>query len=176
MEPRRGLGWGGIDAVYLAMYALLAVLLSLAGVWLWRGLRSRYRVEEVPADPVPVPLPDLADDSVTADELSEDRWTSLAQELLARGETRLGLRALYLASLSLLAERGLLTIVRSKSNREYERELRRRAHAVPGVTAAFADNVTIFESVWYGMHHVREEMVHAFTVNHERIVAATGKR
>jgi hypothetical protein len=56
-------------------------------------------------------------------------WTRLGREFRQRGELRLALRAFYLASLSHLAAKGLVTVARFKSNRDYERELRRRGHA-----------------------------------------------
>ena len=116
-----------------------------------------------------MPAPDLADENVGADELPEDGWLKLARELLENGEFRLALRAFYLASLVRLAASNLITIARFKSNRDYEHELQRRAHALPEVLSTFAQNVSIFDRVWYGLHDVNHELVTLFAANVERL-------
>jgi hypothetical protein len=118
------------------------------------------------------PVPDINDDNVGADELPGDSWTKLARELLARGELRLALRAFYLASLAHLAARNLISIARFKSNRDYERELRRRGHSFPGLLSVFGDNLESFERTWYGRHEVNRDLVDRFAVNVERMKAA----
>ena len=47
-----------------------------------------------------IPVPDLTDEKVKADDLSTNRWLSLAGELADKGELRLAMRALYLATLA----------------------------------------------------------------------------
>ena len=79
------------------------------------------------------------------------------------------MRAFYLASLAHLAERNLISIARFKSNHDYERELRRRAHSFPDLLATFGDNLTLFERIWYGLHDVNGETVNHFAANVERI-------
>ena len=118
------------------------------------------------------PVPDLADENVRADQLPEDGWTKLARELLERGEFRLAMRAFYLASLAHLAERDLISIARFKSNREYERELHRRAHSFPELLAVFSDNISVFERIWYGTHEASGELVHQFAASVEKMKAA----
>ena len=93
----------------------------------------------------------------------------MARDLLNRGELRLALRAFYLATLAHLAERNLITLARFKSNRDYERELARRGHALAEVPVIFAQNVTTFERVWYGLHEVTPEMLQQFSGNVERM-------
>jgi hypothetical protein len=88
---------------------------------------------------------------------------------LERGELRLAMRAFYLASLAHLSERNLLTLARFKSNRDYERELLRRSHALPEVARLFSENVSVFDGIWYGLHEVTDESVAAFRANVERI-------
>jgi hypothetical protein len=97
-------------------------------------------------------VPDLRDENVGADLLPEDGWLALAAELSAKGELRLALRALYLASLAHLARRELIRLARFKSNRDYERELRRRARPLPALVETFGECVGRFERVWYGSH------------------------
>jgi hypothetical protein len=77
----------------------------------------------------------------------------------------LALRAFYLASLALLAERSLLTLAKFKSNRDYELELRRRAHALPQLVSRFADNVAVFDRIWYGGHDVNTPLLTQFVRN-----------
>lgn len=164
---RHDRGW----MVYTAMYALTAALLSLCGVMLWRRLR-KGKGGDLPSSALPVgPEPDVRDDAVTAEELSMERWRRLADELFAAGETRLALRALYFACIVRLAEAGLLIMDRSKSDRDYERELRRRAHAIPSLVEAFSGNVVMFQRSWYGMHGTSREMVEIFQENYRRIEA-----
>ena len=81
------------------------------------------------------------------------------------------MRAFYLASLAHLAERELITIARSKSNHEYERELRRRAHTLSELATVFEQSVIVFDRVWYGMHDVNAELVKDFSAKMERIKA-----
>jgi hypothetical protein len=82
---------------------------------------------------------------------------------------RLALRAFYLASLARLAAGDLITIAKFKSNRDYERELQRRAHAFPEVLSTFAQNVSVFDRVWYGLHEVNPDLVADFAGNVQKI-------
>jgi hypothetical protein len=160
-------------AFSLLLYGLLAAVISALGVFLYRIARGRRRPNiAVAASPIQ-PAPDVADENVSADQLPEDGWTRLARELMERGECRLALRAYYLASLAHLAHRKLIRIARSKSNRDYENELRRRGHTVPELIPMFGENVTTLERIWYGMHDVDGVIVREFAANVDRIRAAT---
>ena len=117
-------------------------------------------------------VPDIADENVIASQLPEDDWLRLARELMGRGELRLALRALYLAGLAHLAQREMIRVAKFKSNRDYEQELRRRARALPELQAAFAENVGIFDRVWYGLHEVTQEALQRFQINLEKIKAS----
>ena len=75
----------------------------------------------------------------------------------------------YLASLAHLGQRNLIGIAKSKSNREYEQELRRRTRAIPQIQNAFAQNVAIFDRVWYGLHEVTQETLQEFENNFQQI-------
>jgi hypothetical protein len=90
---------------------------------------------------------------------------------MEKGELRLALRALYLSSLADLADRQLITIARFKSNRDYERELARRSHALPEVSEIFARNVGVFDRAWYGLHPVTLEAMEEFSGNVNRLKA-----
>lgn len=164
-------GDGSVWKTPVVMYGLCVILLCVCGVVLWcRVLERRKRVVSSPAAEIPS-RPDPRDEAVTPDELSGERWRLLAEDLLAAGELRFALRALYFASIAHLAETGLLTMDRAKSDRDYERELVRRAHSHPVLLEAFSGNVSLFQRVWYGMHAVDGAMLDAFVSNCARISA-----
>jgi hypothetical protein len=117
------------------------------------------------------PLPDLRDETTSAEQLPEDGWLAMARDFFDGGELRLALRALYLAGLAHLGSRELIHLARHKSNRDYDRELRRRARAQDELLTAFAHNLDVFESAWYGDHPVTPETLGAFSQNLERIRA-----
>ena len=151
----------------LLLYVLLGAVVIALIVYLIR-LRMKKSAAPVMLESLPIAL-DITDESVRADQLPEDRWTALGQELMAKGEWRLAMRAYYLASLADLAQRHLIGIASFKSNREYENELRRRAHSLPQLLPAFGRNVAIFERVWYGTHSVNDELLQEFSANMQLI-------
>jgi hypothetical protein len=165
-------GYGWIMSVELLLYGLVAIVLAALAIFLYRLWRDRGKSSAAVAAQAIFSAPDVADENVGANQLPEDGWTKLARELLERGELRLAMRAFYLASLSHLAARNLINIARFKSNRDYERELRRRAHALPNLLSVFGDNISVFERIWYGMHEVNRELVNQFSANIEKIKAA----
>ena len=164
-----GFDWYRLSQILL--YVLVTVVLSAAGILLFRMWRNRRRNPEILQTEAIQPVPDLTDENVGADQLPEDGWTKLARELLARGEFRLALRAFYLASLAHLAERNLISLARFKSNHDYELELGRRAHSFPSLLQVFGENVGAFDRVWYGRHEASGELVTQFAANVERIKA-----
>ena len=159
----------------MLLFGLLAIVISAVALLLIRFWRKRHQNDKAITTQAIQPAPDLADENVAADQLPEDGWTTLARELLARGEFRLALRAFYLASLAHLAERNLVSLARFKSNRDYLRELERRAHAFPTLQNLFGENVSAFDRVWYGRHEVTGELVTQFAANVERIKAGGGE-
>jgi hypothetical protein len=138
----------------LVLYGLLAVILSAAAVLLYRAWKRRGAgPATVTASPAPV-TPDLNDEATTAEDLPEDSWRALAQQLLEQGELRLALRAAFLSSLAVLAGKRLISIARFKSNSDYRRELDRHAHSAPELITLFGESASLFESGWYGEHPV----------------------
>ncbi len=89
--------------------------------------------------------------------------------MLSKGELRLALRAMYLATLAHLANREIVTIARFKSNHDYETEVNRRARGSPELLAAFSANVSSFDRSWYGLYDVTAEALTQFQSNFERI-------
>jgi hypothetical protein len=164
-------GYGWIESLQVLLYGLVAVVVAALAILFYRVWRERWRPPVIASEPLQ-PVPDIRDENVGADQLPEDGWTRLARELLERGELRLALRALYFASLSHLSARNLISIARFKSNRDYERELHRRAHSFPELLLTFGDNLASFERIWYGLHEVNRELVDRFAANVERIKSA----
>ncbi len=154
---------------------VLLVLLSVALVLVlfvlfyraWARRRSGVVLETDPADARPTP--DLEDETTSADQLPEEGWLELARELQARGEHRLAIRALFLATLARLAHLGFIHIARFKTNRDYSRELERRAHVVPDILRTFQDSARVYDAVWYGTHAARAENVDRLIENRERL-------
>jgi hypothetical protein len=155
---------GGVSGETLQMGALAGgalLVLGLAAYLLRRWYLGRTLDADVEAETV-APAPDVEDENVTADALPEDQWTALAVDLLAKGERRLAIRALFLAALARLGEAGFIRLAKFKSNRDYLRELDRRAHAIPEEAARFNSMVGSFERVWYGEHPVPDELIETF--------------
>jgi len=164
-----GSGYGWIMSLQMLLYGLLAVVVVAVVILLIRLWRGRPPARAVVASEAIQPVPDITDENVHAGQLPEDGWMQLARELLERGEFRLAMRAFYLSSLAQLAARNLISLARFKSNRDYERELRRRAHAFPGLLPVFGDNLQRFEGIWYGLHEVNRDLVNEFAANVERM-------
>jgi hypothetical protein len=150
------------------MILLIAVVAALI-IFLVRVFLKRQPASVIVNSEAIASAPDLSDENVGAEQLPEDGWIKMGRELLARGELRLAMRAFYFASLAHLASRNLITIAKFKSNRDYERELRRRGHSLPDLLSVFGETVLTFDRTWYGMHDVSAEMVHQFASNVERI-------
>ncbi len=158
--------WSGATQVLL--YILVAIASCLLAIFIWRSLRSRKTPSYITGENARQ-VSDLSSDDVTADDLPADEWLMLARQLTEKGDLRLALRALYLGSLAHLALRGVVTVARYKSNRDYERELKRKAAHSPDLISAFSKNVATFENTWYGMHDISRELFSAFSENHRRI-------
>ncbi|NNL74907.1 MAG: hypothetical protein HKO68_01075 [Desulfobacterales bacterium] len=157
-----------VRVVLILLLLLLLVVLTLVFIRIWRRFRSRS-YEKIST--VAVPAPDLNDEGIKADDLPANRWLALSKELTAKGELRLAMRALYLATLAHLAQHEMITIETYKSNREYEKELKRRAHGRKELLLIFENNLTIFERVWYGMYRIAQSDFEQYAANQKRILA-----
>lgn len=121
----------------LGILALLIVLaLTLRG--LWSDFVSQAELD-----------PEMAADGQP---LTADAAFKRAQDLSGAGDYRTAVRYLYLSSLLLLEERGLLRYDRSKTNREY---LRSVANS-PGLAATLREVIDVFDRVWYGYQPLDE--------------------
>ena len=162
-------GYRWIMLLEVLLYALLAAVVIGLALLLRHVVRNRKLKRKAVASQPIQPAPDLTDESLSAEQLPEDRWTALARELLERGELRLAVRAFFFASLASLAERNLISLARFKSNRDYEHELQRRGHSFPEILALFSENVRVIDRIWYGLHQINTELVSRFAANVERI-------
>lgn len=75
-----------------------------------------------------------------------------AQSLSGQGEYRTAVRYLYLSSLLLMEERGILRYDRSRTNREYLRSV--SSH--PNLAKPLRSVVDVFDRVWYGFEPLDE--------------------
>lgn len=161
-----------VRAILLILLVLLLAILAYIFVRIWQRRRPGP-IEAIGA--VTAPTPDLTDESIKADDLSANRWLVMAGELAEKGDLRLAMRALYLGTLAHLAEREMITIELYKSNREYERELTRRAHERSEMLNMFSNSLNFFERVWYGMYRVARADFDAFAASHRKIMAYAEK-
>ncbi len=112
-------------------------------------------------------LADLtADAALTAEEalggepLTADLALKRAQELSSGGNYRTAVRYLYLSSLLLLEERGLLRYDRSLTNREYLRSVAHR----PELASTLREVIDVFDRVWYGFQSLTPNEYEQFSV------------
>jgi hypothetical protein len=160
------MGW-----VQTLLFVLLGISTCVAAICLWRILRNKNRASTAVAGEPMTAMPDIRDENIDGSELPAERWLNLAREWIEKGSLRYAMRAIYLAILAHLAERGIIGLAGHKSNRDYKQELNRRAHDRPDVIGCFAANVAAFDRAWYGMHPVSQKGFERFVENQERIMA-----
>ncbi len=141
------------------LYGLIGVLVFAVAYMLIRS----WRIRPLRLDAFAVKsAPDVKDESTTAEELPEDGWLRLARDLRDKGEYRGSIRALFFAALARLAAAELIRVARHKSNREYDAELRTRAHVDRGLSERYLAAMNTYETVWYGFHEASPELVQSF--------------
>ena len=160
-----GLG-GGASEPAGPLSTVLAVisLLLVAGLLAWALAKARQRLKSAmradgamrPASLNPDEV-DLENDDLMASELPELEWLLLARKQIAEGEFRLAVRALFLGTLANLGERGLISIARHKSNRDYVEEVKRRSKTRSEEVGLFGEGVREFDRFWYGKHKVASD-------------------
>ncbi|HUB68689.1 MAG TPA: DUF4129 domain-containing protein [Candidatus Methylacidiphilales bacterium] len=163
--------WQGISEVpWRLIFVFLAlIVLVIVVLWCLRYLRRQAPQTLTPLTAAAVRTVDLQAEDVRADDLPEDSWLSLAQQMIERGEMRLALRAFYLATLSVLAQRQLVRLGAAKSNRDYLLELSRRLRGDISFLGFFRENVGLFEASWYGTHEVTAAMIDTMRANHQHM-------
>jgi hypothetical protein len=145
---------GRLSVSSLVVIVLLISLLIFAGYLFWRNRKKAELTSIVASVANPTTVPDIQKDDVDANALPHEGWMNMARDYMEKGESRLALRAIYLASLASLSQMNVIVVERYKSDWEYEREVRRKDHAYPGLVGAFSQTRTFFEGSWYGNHPV----------------------
>jgi hypothetical protein len=165
-------GFGGaVVSLLVWVFIAVAVILVVALIVIvWRRTREAGRAV-VLARPATPAVPDLQDENTQAAQLPADGWLALAREQMARGEWRLALRALHLATLAQLAAAGLVSLAKFKTNLDYERELRRRGIGREETVARFAARRRGFEAAWYGRAQPAEADARAWLAELEQAPA-----
>ena len=121
---------------------IAAILLALALLYAFRGLfkdlisDARLHSEGEPGDEL----------------LTADSAFQRAQTLSRGGDYRAAVRYLYLSSLLLLDERGVLRYDRTRTNREVLRTVSDQ----PELAQPLSEVVEVFDNAWYGYHEVNE--------------------
>ncbi|MDX2226708.1 MAG: DUF4129 domain-containing protein [Verrucomicrobiae bacterium] len=155
--------------IQIMAFLLLTAVCCVVGLIVFRMLRQRNRRAVAPVQAVASAIPDLNDENLLASQLPEDRWLELAADMLDRGDYRLSMRALYLATLSMMETRQWLSLARYKSNRDYLLELNRRTRHHPDISEQFAIQIRLFERVWYGRTPADERTLAEIRTTNERI-------
>jgi hypothetical protein len=161
-------GW--TQSVRDLLVVLLILVGGLFGVLLLRTWRHGRRIEAGSGgDEAPSPTHGAVE-YVNPGDLPVEGWVAAAAEYRDKGAFRLALRALYLATLAHLAEQDMIALARYKSNRDYERELKRRS-LQGDLVDAFSQNVALFDRAWYGLHSVTQRDLDLFIANQKGILA-----
>jgi hypothetical protein len=140
----------GLSEALLAFVGIVVVIVVL--FFLARGFNIQ---------PASLDLSDDGSDDPTTSESARER----AEDSQAEQDYRTAIRYLYLESLLLLDERGLIHYDRSLTNREHLRQVSNQ----PNVTEALRPVVNTFDRVWYGFASVDEALYQEFVQNVERL-------
>ena len=145
------LAFGVQNAVYYGRVPLMigaALLLILSLFYISRNLsRSLVREAELAAE---------GGDNEAL--LTSKGAIQRAQTLSSQGDYRNAIRYLYLSSLLVLDERGLMRYDRSRTNREYLRSVSSR----PQLANPLRDVIDVFDKVWYGFESVDEQTYQSY--------------
>jgi hypothetical protein len=139
------------DLIVIAAAVLVAVVLAFA----LRGLIADFTADAAMS----------AEEELGGEPLTAELALQRAQELSTGGDYRTAVRYLYLSSLLLLEERGLLRYDRSLTNREY---LRTVAHR-PELAAILREVIDVFDRVWYGFQTLNPGEYEAYVLRVETL-------
>ena len=93
------------------------------------------------------------DMDANSEPITAEQAFARAQSLSRGGDYRSAVRYLYLSSLLLLDERGLLRYDRSKTNHEYLRSV----EGQPELAKSLREVIDVFDNTWYGYHTLDED-------------------
>jgi hypothetical protein len=137
----------------LIITAVLVFLLSL--FFISRSL-SRDLVREAQL---------AVDESEGDDMLTSKGAFKRAENLSMQGDYRNAIRYLYLSSLLVLDEQGVMRYDRSRTNREYLRSVSSR----PELVKPLRDVIEVFDRVWYGFEAVDENTYKSYVEHVEEL-------
>jgi hypothetical protein len=137
----------------LIVTAVLVFLLSL--FFISRGL-SRSLVREAQLE---------AEGSESDELLTSKGAFKRAENLSTQGDYRNAIRYLYLSSLLVLDEQGVMRYDRSRTNREYLRSVSSR----PELANPLRDVIEVFDRVWYGYEAVDENTYKSYVEHVEEL-------
>jgi uncharacterized protein DUF4129 len=130
-------------------FIIAAVLLFLASLYFISRNLSRSLVREA----------ELAAENADSDAaLTSKGAMQRAHTLSGQGDYRNAVRYLYLSSLLILDEQGLLRYDRSRTNREYLRSISSK----PQLAEPLREVIDVFDRVWYGFDSVDEETYRSY--------------
>jgi len=132
----------------IPMMIIAALLFAFSLFYVYRSLsRSLVRNAELAVE-------GSEDDAILTSKGALQR----AQTLSTQGDYRNAMRYLYLSSLLILDERGLLRYDRSRTNREYLRSVSSK----PELATPLRDVIDVFDRVWYGYESVDEQTYQSY--------------
>lgn len=150
--------FGIVDLIYegRVLWMILALVLFVFSlVYISRNL-SRSLIQDAQLD---------GEDGDDAALLTSKGALQRAQMLSTQGDYRNAVRYLYLSSLLVLDEQGLLRYDRSRTNREYLRSVSSR----PELANPLRDVIDVFDRVWYGFESVDEETYRSYVEHVEEL-------
>jgi hypothetical protein len=128
---------GGLDVLTIIAFTLIFLLLAYTLRGLFADLVSESTLETEAAHDEP---------------LSARTALNRADTLSRQGDYRSAVRYLYLSALLILDERGLLYYDRTKTNREYLRQVAGN----PAIAGLLREVIHVFDRVWYGFQPMDE--------------------
>jgi hypothetical protein len=152
------IAYGVANAYYYGRVPLIiaaALLFAFSLFYISRSL-SRNLVREA----------QLAAEDGEGDEMLTSKGAlQRAQTLSGQGDYRNAIRYLYLSSLLVLDEQGLLRYDRSRTNREYLRSVSSK----PELANPLRDVIDVFDRVWYGYESVDEQTYQSYVDHVEEL-------
>lgn len=166
------------EGVRVLMFLLLATTSCVLAILLYRRIRQGRAGPSHVMSATPKIAVNIEDPDVPADTLPSNEWLVMAEAFLKEGNGRLAIRAFFLAGLSHLASENRLTLLKSKSNRDYTTELIRHDHDRPDIIEAFRQQTGTLECVWYGTHQATPDLLerarsHCMTLLRYRLAQTT---
>jgi len=151
-QQETGAGSGVADGLTdTVVKGLLGLALVGVLVMLLRAYLQNRKDRHAQAPPAGVEsTPNVEDEQLTGSELPQNQWVAMGDAFLSQGDFRKATRAYFLAHLALLADAGSIHLGRSKSNGDYQLELRMRRHIFPREFDNYGLARRRFERIWYG--------------------------